>query len=278
MVLVPAGEFWMGSDDREVQHFVDDCKQAAVQESTCRDWGARESPRHRVYLDTFYLDRYEVTNALFERFVRASGHRTTAEREGNGYAYQKKDGEWQWLKVDGAEWRKPNGPATSADANHPVVQVSWHDADAYCRWAGKRLATEAEWEKAARGTDGRRYPWGDDWDASKANGNMSVKTTSRVGSYPAGVSQYGAHDMAGNALEWVADWFDKDYYRQSPERNPQGPGSRGWWQATSSDQSRVVRGGSWVDFPLNLRAANRFDNSPGNRSNLIGFRCARGAQ
>ena len=113
-----------------------------------------------------------------------------------------------------------------------------------------------------------REPWGEDWDAAKANGAMTVKTTSTVGSYPPGVSPYGAHDMAGNVAEWVADWFDAAYYQRSPERNPKGP---------NSGTSRVLRGGSWNNNPIGLRAANRHDNTPDHRNYYIGFRCARGA-
>jgi formylglycine-generating enzyme required for sulfatase activity len=268
MVLVPAGEFWMGSTRAEVDRATEECKKAGVAEGTCKDWTERELPRHRVTLDAFYIDSYEVTNALFERFVRAASHRTTAESEGWGRAWKEKDGKWQWIKVDGATWRAPNGPGTSAGSDHPVVQVSWLDASAYCQWAGKRLPTEAEWEKAARGTDSRRYPWGEDWDASKANGQMSVRATRPVGSYPGGVSPHDAHDMAGNVWEWVADWFDKDYYGSGSERNPTGP---------ASGQSRVLRGGSWLEAPVYLRSVARHNGTPGNRSNSVGFRCGRGA-
>jgi formylglycine-generating enzyme required for sulfatase activity len=217
MVLVPAGEFLMGSDD-----------------------GADEKPPHRVYLDAFSIDKYETTNALYRRFMDATNRAAP----------------WYWSDAKG------NG------ATQPVVGVSWGDADAYCRWAGKRLPTEAEWEKAARGTDGRKYPWGEQWDASRANwGESKLGKTAPVGSYPGGVSPYGAHDMAGNAWEWVADWYDKDYYQRSPERNPKGP---------DSGSARVLRGGSWFYDAFYLRTANRDGYTPVSRSYVIGFRCARG--
>ena len=268
MVLIPAGEFWMGSDAAEVQRLVQQCRAAGLSDDACRLWGAREAPRHRVDLDAFYLDRFEMTTAMFERFVSATGHRTTAEREGSGWVWQKRDGHWRWIEVAGAEWRKPAGPGSSASPNHPVVQVSWHDADAYCRWAGKRLPTEAEWEKAARGADGRRYPWGEHWDPSKANGVMMNRQMQPVGSYPGGASPYGVQDMAGNAAEWVADWLDESYYQRSPARNPTGP---------TTGQFKVLRGGSWNTDPIYLRAMNRDENDPAISNDLVGFRCAKGS-
>ncbi|HIP96746.1 MAG TPA: hypothetical protein EYH32_05965, partial [Anaerolineae bacterium] len=151
MVFVPAGEFVMGSEEL----------------------GDDERPVHRVYLDGFWIDRYEVTNERFARFVAATGYQTEAERRGWGWVWR----EAEWEKVEGADWRHPRGPGSSiADRmDSPVVLVSWNDADAYCRWAGKRLPGEAQWEKAARGPDGRRYAWGDEFDRAKANTKESER-------------------------------------------------------------------------------------------------------
>src|SRR5262245_30976232 len=213
MVLVPAGEFIMGSEEAA---YYDIAK-----------------PRHQVYLDAFYIDKYEVTNARFQQFVQATGYRTQAEREGGGKI---RTGAKTWADVPDATWRAPRGKGSSIAGleAHPVVQVSWHDAKAYCTWAGKRLPTEAEWEKAARGTDGRLYPWGNEFDGTRVNFcdrncpfewkdaavDDGFRSTAPVGSYEAGKSPYGAYDMVGNVWEWVADWYDATYYRRSPARNP----------------------------------------------------------
>jgi iron(II)-dependent oxidoreductase len=193
-----------------------------------------------VYLDAYHIDKYEVTNAEYRRFVDATGRAAPTF--------------WNDARF--------NGPT------QPVIGVTWHDADAYCRWAGKRLPTEAEWEKAARGTDGRKYSWGEQWDPSRANSTESrLGRTAPLGTYPTGVSSYGAHDMAGNVWEWVADWYNKDYYQSSPQRNPKGP---------NSGTTRVLRGGSWYSDPFALRAAERNDEPADRRLDRVGVRCARG--
>ena len=272
MVLVPAGEFSMGSDADEIDRLLPGWPNEVIKPYE------PEIPRHRVSLDAFYIDKYEVTNARFQQFVQATGHRTQAEREGSGYVYTGQE----WEQVNGANWRAPRGPGSSIASleQHPVVQVSQEDAKAYCAWAGKRLPAEAEWEKAARGTDGRIYPWGNQFDGRRANFcdancettwkdnpvNDGYCYTAPVGSYEGGKSPYGAYDMAGNVWEWVADWFDASYYRNSTARNPQGP---------ASGSLAVPRGGGWDGGEFDVRAPNRNGYVPADRRGNIGFRCAK---
>lgn len=206
--------------------------------------GDDEKPVHEVHLDACYIGKHPVTNAQYGDFLEATGH---DEPEGCGSEF--------------------SGP------DRPVVGVSWHDAVAFCRWLSKqtgedwRLPTEAEWEKAARGTDGREYPWGDQQPSSRyCSFDEQVGHTSDVGSYPAGVSPYGCHDMAGNVWEWCADRYGEDYYRKSPDRNPTGPSSGG---------SRVLRGGSWGDGPNCCRSAYRDVLVPAYAFGGGGFRVAR---
>ncbi len=266
MVLVPAGEFWMGTSPEDVARLVEECRRFGDDEGACRRWIEPEAPRHKVALDAFYVDRHEVTVALFERFVTATGHRTLAEREGSGLVRALKDRKVVTISVPGATWREPTGPGTRAEPAHPVTQVSWFDAVGYCKWAGKRLPTEAEWEKAARGTDGRRFPWGDRWDPSRVNAAGVLRATTPVGAYREGASPYGALDMAGNVWEWVEDWLEVRYYEQSPERNPRGP---------DTGRAKVMRGGDSFNNWVAIRTPRRQPNIPNGRSAMIGFRCAR---
>jgi formylglycine-generating enzyme required for sulfatase activity len=198
-----------------------------------------EQPQRKVYLDAYYIDKTEVTVAAYRKFCEATKR-----------AMPYGPPAWGWVD------------------EHPIANVSWDDATAYAAWAGKALPTEAQWEKAARGGDGRPYPWGFAWDAAKCSNsvgaNMSDKP-SPVGSFPKGKSPYGCLDMAGNVWEWCADWYGADYYKDGPAKNPTGPDTGKW---------HVLRGGSW-DFtgPDIFRAAYRYVDEPANRISDQGFRC-----
>jgi eukaryotic-like serine/threonine-protein kinase len=198
-----------------------------------------EGPEHPVYLDAFWIYQHEVTNDEYQACVAANAC-----------------DEPVWLNK---HFSDPNYN------DHPVVYVNWFDADAFCQWAGGRLPTESEWEKAARGTDGREFPWGNKKPTcSLANYKDCVGGTSPVGSYPAGASPYGVEDMAGNVREWVVDYFAEDYYSRQPYENPTGP---------NHGPGRVTRGASW-DMPWGwLYVHTRLWQQPGNRENVYGFRC-----
>jgi len=284
MMLIREGEFWMGSSPSDVDRVVEECVQNGTKRETCQGWFQSEQPRHRVAIDALYLDRYEVNNRLFEKFVQATGHRTTAEREGNAIALVKGKG---WEPVNGASWRQPEGEATVFVSNrreHPVVAVSWEDANTYCRHYGKRLPTEAEWEYAARAGTQTRSWWGNGNPGSRRVANVADESakglfntimtgyddgyerTSPVGAYDA--NPWGLHDMIGNVWEWTADWYGRTYYQQSPDRNPKGP---------LSGEMKVLRGGSWTNPPIYFRSANRNGIAPSYRNDAIGFRCAQDA-
>ena len=223
MAVVPAGEFTMGSQTGD----------------------SDEQPAHQVYVDTFSIDKYEVTVAQYAAFLQAKGVEPPPD------------------------WKTMNQPAHQ---KRPATNMDWVDAYGYCKWAGKRLPTEAEWEKAARGTDGRLYPWGNDpptpLHANYAKiGSNSHGTLLPVGTLEAGKSPYGVYDMAGNVWEWVSDWYDNDFYKNSPSQNPTGPPRGGF---------KVIRGGSWNSNPRTLRSADRYWDPPSFRSLYApGFRCAK---
>ncbi|MCP9452718.1 MAG: SUMF1/EgtB/PvdO family nonheme iron enzyme [Nitrospira sp.] len=221
MVFVPAGKFTRGSN------LADD-----------------EKPVRQIYLNAFYIDKYEVTVGQYARYLEATD------------------------MEEPPDWNIMNQPQHQ---RRPVVNVSWEDAVNYCKWAGKRLPTEAEWEKAARGTDGRIYPWGNE-APTRLHANYGRKewddhfALTPVGSFEAGKSPYGAYDMAGNAWEWVFDWYDHDFYKTSPDKNPIGP---------AKGTEKVVRGGSWLYVADFMRSAHRFNAHPSNRHFGYGFRCAK---
>ena len=247
MVLIPAGEFRMGSNEAD-----------------------REKPIHSVYVDAFYMDKYEVTNAEYAEFLNAKGKHTEAGQI--------------WLDIgDGGErieYIAGVYRAKAGYANHPVVEVSWYGAMAYAEWKGKRLPTEAEWEKAARGNlSGLKYPWGNTIDSSKANYNNHIKGTTAVGKYTA--NGYGLFDMSGNVWEWCLDEYNAGFYAISPARNPlSGANSIQWIldNYTGIKSSRVLRGGSWGNDAASVRVAARYNNTPTITYSSLGFRCARAVQ
>ncbi len=255
MVLVPEGKFVMGSKDDDIVEF---------------------SPEHTVYLDAFYIDVHEITNAQFATFLNA----VKPDEGKNGRR-------WNWLVIRNdlhTDERFPWWPteiiyedgqykALEGSERQPVITVSWYAANEYCKWAGKRLPTEAEWEKAARGgLKKKRFPWGDEIPTGGVvfdrtwRDNLSPAPTANVGSYlPNG---YGIYDMAGNVWEWCSDWLDTKYYKKSPKRNPRGP---------DSGKFKVLRGGSWYNFAMALRVAVRNSDLPTSNNDGVGFRCAKDA-
>jgi formylglycine-generating enzyme required for sulfatase activity len=253
MVFVPAGPFEMGSNP---DVGLAECEKFSVTGVCKRESFEDEAPVHTVTLAAFYIDQYEVTNAQYRRCVEAGV-----------------------CQVPNCWW----GGSTyddEAKSNHPVICPTWDQAQAYCEWREARLPTEAEWEKAARSTDGRLYPWGDTFDGARlnfcdkncdnswANKNYDdgYAETAPVGSYPDGVSPYGAYDMAGNVLEWVVDWYEADYYDRSPSENPTGP--------TSPTSNKVYRGGYESSAADDTHAAKRSKNAPNIGDTAVGFRCA----
>jgi len=238
MVWVPAGEFLMGSSDDDVAQLLNENP----------EWGAErfndEKPQREVYLDGYWMYKHEVTVAQYRKFCEET--------------YRE----------------MPPAPKSGWKDDHPMVMVTWTDASAYAKWAGMSLPTEAQWEKAARGTEGRIYPWGNTWDAEKCNNYESgAKQTKPVGSYTSGASPYGCMDMAGNVWEWCSDWYDRDYYKSGPSRNPTGP---------KDGSCRVLRGGGWGSNGGLCRAAGRYDyysfNPVNWGSDSLGFRlCGSGA-
>jgi len=221
-----------------------------------------------VYLDAYYIYKYEVTNGQFAKFMNETGYKTEAEKE--GYSLEFEGG--KVIKKQGIYW---GSYYSSGTERHPVTHVSWNDASAYCKWAGGTIPTEAQWEKASRGIDGRRYPWGNEWDDAKCNwfrgAQLSGLTdilegrgTLPVGSFPSGASPYGCLDLTGNVWEWCSDWYGENYYKNSPSKNPMGPSSR---------EYRVARGGSWAnDDTVDLRSALRGKVRPHLRYANHGFR------
>ncbi len=232
-----------------------------------------EKPQHEVFLNAYWIDQFEVTNEQFTEFVQQTGFVTGAELRGCSYITSADC-------LPNINWKKPFGSDTTTNENDPVVHINWNDATAYCNWAGRRLPTEAEWEKAARGKNGFRFPWGENWvtdglanfcdqncqlkerDASVSDGYTLLAP---VGSFPDGASPYGVLDMAGNVLEWVYDLYGESYYRNSSDWvNPTGP---------TNGTYRGIRGGAWSMEAQFMRTTFRGSVLPGFSNSRRGFRC-----
>jgi sulfatase modifying factor 1 len=258
MILIKGGTFQMGSDDGM----------------------PFESPVHTVELNSFLIDEHEVTVAEFEKFVNATNYVTEAEKFGWSGVFDFDLGEWK--RVDGANWRHPEGKDSSANLDEPVCQISWNDANEYAKWAGKRLPTEAEFEFAARGgLVGKKYAWGDElrphgkpvanwWQGTFPDNNTGEDGfLSRAPVESFSPNGFGLYDMTGNVWEWCADWFDENYYRTSSKHDPKGP---------NGGEERVIRGGSFLcaeNYCANYRVAGRSHATPDSALNNLGFRCAR---
>lgn len=277
MVLIKGGEFLMGTNDAE--GFPAD----------------GEGPIRKVYVDSFYIDQYAVTNEKFMAFVEETNYVTEAEQFGWSFVFhlfcseeilkqnRKRVPEvpW-WVPVDGANWKHPEGPgSTIADRlDHPVVHISWNDAIAFCDWSGKRLPTEAEWEYAARGgLEQKTFPWGDDLIVNGKHqcniwqGKFPVQNTKRdgyIGTCPVdrfSPNGYGLYNMAGNVWEWCRDWFTPTYHLGTETMNPKGP---------EGGTNKSMRGGSYLchkSYCNRYRVAARSSNTPDSSSGNIGFRC-----
>jgi formylglycine-generating enzyme required for sulfatase activity len=275
LILIPAGEFLMGTDPKTDEIFVEAKKTYRDNKLVIAALNS-EQPQHKLYLPDYYIAKTPVTNPQYAAFVQATDHQTEAEKRGSGWIW--KGGKWQ--EVKGANWQHPTGPGShiSSKSNHPVVQVSWDDALAYCQWLAKvtgrsyRLPTEAEWEKAARGTDGRIYPWGNEWDAKRCNTNESGPgDTTPVEAYPQGASPYGVLDMAGNVWEWTSTLWGKD--REKPDfKYPYQAADGRENLAAGTDALRVLRGGSWDYDRVVVRCAARDWVVPVIRDDVYGFR------
>lgn len=243
MVQVPAGEFKMGISDAQIKTLVDTQRASASAFEI-------EKPEHNVNVAEFWIDRDLVTNADYKKFLDANP------------TYPIPDIDLQELK--GWSWSAQTRSFPPGRETMPVVLVTWNDANAYCKWAGGRLPTEAEWEKAARGTDGRFYPWGNDWDKTKtAFGEKGSMDTSPVGAFPGGASPYGANDMVGNVWQWTSSILKNYPYQATDGREDQ-----------TQAGERVTRGGMYAFGPAVSRANTRNKFTAGDKAISIGFRCA----
>ena len=232
----------IGDDGREM---VQISEGPFVMGSRDNDSDPDEKPEHQVYLKAYFLDKHEVTQDAYARFSKMTKRLTR--------------------KIEVFE----GDPAKLLRPESPMIAVTWDDAEAYCKWAGKRLPTEAEWEKAARGEGKRRYPWGEEFVVGYANidgDEDGFQYLAPPGSFESGRSPYGIYDLTGNVGEWVADYYDENAYRKSSYRDPKGP---------DQGEQRVIRGGSWRETKRNVRSSKRFQAKPWRHDITVGFRCAK---
>jgi formylglycine-generating enzyme required for sulfatase activity len=272
VVYVPAGQFEMGMSDAQVEHVVRICRQ--TDDDCSPEWFRSTQPAHTVTLDAFWIDQTEVTNAMFAEFLNEEGNQVQ-----DGVSWLEPGAGHRGIVYGHIEEQQGVLQPEAAYEDHPVIEVSWYGAAAYCAWVGARLPSEAEWEYAARGPQSTVYPWGNAFEGGRANhcdvhcpyewrdrdlDDGSVHWSS-VGEHPDGASWCGALDMAGNVWEWVADWWSDEYDAQSAAHNPQGP---------DSGTLRIARGGSWFDPRWQLSSPCRKALTPSSyRIHWVGFRC-----
>lgn len=282
MVLIPEGPFLMGSTEEDIKKVLELDRNVEASRFDV------EVPQREVYMSAYLIDKYPVTNAKYRKFIESGGYKQRDFWSDAGWDYVQQS---KPLDSDGVH------SALDGEDDCPVVNVSWYEAEAFARYAGKRLPTEAEWEKAARGTDGRIYPWGNEYDKTRLNcAESKIEKPTPVTKFPEGISGYGCFDMAGNVWEWTADWFDSQYYRSAPDRDPQGPAKAedkpffgrpedvgtsiyDLEPAEAGDSTlsdcKVLRGGSWNGGGvIHIRCANRDYDEPDYKNDTIGFRCA----
>lgn len=282
MVIIPEGTFLMGSTQEDIDKLLE------LDRNIAADRFESEVPQRDVYLSAYLIDKYPVTNAEYKRFIESEWY---SQKD-----FWSKAG-WQYISQSGHLESDDQDRAINGEDDCPVVNISWYEAEAFAKWAGKRLPTEAEWEKAARGTDGRMYPWGNEFDKAMLNSaEAKTEKPTPVNKHPKGQSVYGCLDMAGNVWEWTSDWYDSQYYSNAPGRDPKGPADaekspyygqpeevgisiydlRPSAGSKTLSECKVMRGGSWNGSGVvHIRCANRDYDEPVYKNDTIGFRCAR---
>ena len=281
MMLIPEGTFLMGSTKQDIEKLLTLDQHIEVERLN------NEIPQREVYLNAYYIDKYPITNAKYKIFI-----------ESGGYAHKVywSDAGWNYIMKSKPIENNELEDVLNGEPDCPTVNISWYEAEAFAKWSRKRLPTEAEWENAARGTDGRIYPWGNEFDKTRLNcAENKIEKPTPVTKYPQGQSVYGCFDMAGNVWEWAADWYDSKYYQHAPNKDPQGPNvaeeNPGFWRPEEVGISiyelkpsptggtlsgcKVLRGGSWNGSGIvHVRCSNRDYDEPIYKNDTIGFRCA----